>query len=109
MIEVRLGAGPSIVCRPRGDLGWANAMPLRQLAGGSARPGADVVIDLGDVSCIDAVGLSTLVASVRRVRASGGNARVSNLQPQVQRRMQLMGVHRLLTGCPAKEGDEQAA
>lgn len=109
MIEVRLGNGPSTVCRPRGDLDWANAVSLRRFISGSAGPGANVVIDLGDVASIDAVGLSTLVESVRRMRASGGQARVSNLRPQVQRRMQLVGVQRLLTVSPAGEDGARAA
>ena len=109
MIEVRLGPGPSIVCRPCGELDWANAVSLRRFISGALRPGTEVVIDLGDIGRIDAVGLSALVGSVRRVRASGGKARVSNPRPQVQRRMQLVGVHGLLTGCSARNGNDQAA
>jgi anti-anti-sigma factor len=109
VIEVRLGPGPRIVCRPYGELDWANAVSLRHFISGALRPGTEVVIDLSDIGRIDAVGLSALVGSVRRVQAYGGKARVSNPHPQVQRRMQLVGVHGLLTGCSPRNGSDQAA
>jgi anti-anti-sigma regulatory factor len=106
---VRLGPGPSIVCSPCGELEWANAISLRHFITGTLRPGTEVVVDLGHIGRTDAVELSALIGPVRRVRASGGKAWASNPHLQVQRRMQMAGVYGLLTGCSARNGNDQAA
>ena len=97
MTELQIGTGSSVTCRPLGDLDLVSAVSLRHLIGEVLRPGLEVVIDLQNVSLIDAVGLSALVGSVRRVRAVGGRARICNTQPRVQSLFRLVGVDRLLT------------
>jgi len=92
VIEVRLHPGTSIVLKPRGNLEWTNAMALLRLVSAAVPSRAEVIFDLGDVDRIGAVGLSALVGSVRRVRASGGTALVTNAHLQVQRRIELVGV-----------------
>ena len=97
MTELQIGTGSSVTCRPLGDLDLVSAVSLRHLIGEVLRPGLEVVTDLQNVSLIDAVGLSALVGSVRRVRAVGGRARICNTQPRVQSLFRLVGVDRLLT------------
>ena len=96
MTELHIGKGSSVTCRPSGDLDLVSAVSMRHLIGEVLRPGLEVVFDLQNVSFIDAVGLSPLVGSVRRVRAVGGRARISNAQPRVQSLFRLIGVDGLL-------------
>ena len=72
MIETRVLADSSIVCRPSGRVDWTAALSLRQAIGDSLRPGGDVVIDLRRVEFIDAVGMSAMVGAPG---AGGGRPR----------------------------------
>ena len=84
MIETTLDRDSSIrsvICRPIGQLDWAGAIALRHVVHDSVAPGAEIVIDLSRVAFVDAAGMSALVESVRRVRALGGTARISNVRP----------------------------
>jgi anti-anti-sigma factor len=108
VIETQLLADSSIVCRPSGSLDWIAAMSLRHVVGDSLQPGVKVVIDLSRVDFIDAVGISAIVGSVRRVRAVGGQAEICSASGQVRRRMELAGVYRLVTRCSATTGNDAA-
>ncbi len=101
MIETQVLADSTIVCRPAGSLDWIAAVSLRHALGGLLRPGVEVIIDLSRVEFIDAVGISAIVGSVRRVRAVGGQAQMCGASPQVRRRLELAGVYRLLMPCSA--------
>jgi anti-anti-sigma factor len=108
VIETQLLADSSIVCRPSGSLDWIAAMSLRHVIGDSLRPGVKVVIDLSRVDFIDAVGISAIVGSVRRVRAVGGQAEICSASGQVSRRMELADVYRLVMRCSATTGNDAA-
>jgi anti-anti-sigma factor len=84
------------------------AVSLRHAIHDSLQPGVVIVIDLSRVDFIDAVGMSALVGSVRRVRAVGGEAQICNATPQVRQRMELVGVYRLLTHSSARNGNDVA-
>ena len=81
MIETHLLADSGIVCRPSGSLDWIAAVSLRHAVGHSIQPGVDVIVDLSRVEFIDAVGISALVGTVRRVRALGGQANICGASP----------------------------
>jgi anti-anti-sigma factor len=108
VIETRVLADSSLVCRPSGSVDWIAAVALRHAIGDSLRPGVDVVIDLSRVEFIDAVGISAVAGSVRRVRAVGGQARICGASPEVCRRLELAGVYRLVMGCAATNGNDAA-
>jgi anti-anti-sigma factor len=108
VIETRVLGDLSIVCRPSGGLGWIAAVSLRHAIGDLLRPGVEVVIDLRRVDFIDAVGISALVGSVRRVRAVGGQAEIRGGSSQVRRRMELAGICPLLMGSAATHGNDAA-
>jgi anti-anti-sigma factor len=108
VIETQLLAGSSIVCRPSGSLDWIAAVSLRHVIGDLLRPGVAVIIDLSRVEFIDAVGISAIVGSVRRVRAGGGRAEVCGASPQVRRRLELAGVDRLVMRCSPTNGNDAA-
>lgn len=108
MIETHLLADSGIVCRPSGSLDWIAAVSLRHAVGHSIQPGVDVIVDLSRVEFIDAVGISALVGTVRRVRALGGQANICGASPEVRRRLELAGVYRLVMGCSARNGNDAA-
>jgi anti-anti-sigma factor len=108
VVESRIRADCSIVCRPAGGLDWISAMSLRHAIHDSLRPGVDILIDLSQVDFIDAVGMSALVGCVRRVRAVGGEALICNATPSVRQRMELVGVYSLLTRASARNGNDVA-
>ena len=100
MIETTVGPDSNIVCKPLSNLDWAGAMSLRHVVRDSLQSGVEIVIDLSRVNFIDSVGMHALVGTVRLARALGGSARITNARPQVDRRMDLVGVYRLLMRSP---------
>jgi anti-sigma B factor antagonist len=88
-----------------GNLDWMGAVTLRHVVQDSLQAGMQIVIDLGHVHAIDAVGISALVGTVRRVRATGGTARVCNVPPRLRRYVDLAGVTELLTPSGALNSD----
>jgi anti-sigma B factor antagonist len=108
VIGTKLRTDSSIVCGPSGSLDWLAAVSLRHVIQDSLRAGVDVVIDLSQVEFIDAVGISGVVGSVRRVRAVGGQAEICGASLEVRRRMQLAGVYRFLKRSSATDGDDAA-
>ena len=57
-----------------------------------SRPGAAVVLDLGDVAFMDASGLEFLVRARRHVEKGGGTLTVSRPTPQVHRLLAICGI-----------------
>jgi anti-anti-sigma factor len=90
MITVHTDAASTVVC-PLKDLNLAGAVHLRQLISSLLEPGLQLVIDLRHVGVVDAVGLSALVGSLRRVRAVGGTASIRNANPHLEWRLSLTG------------------
>ncbi|MGP8205705.1 MAG: STAS domain-containing protein [Acidimicrobiales bacterium] len=104
MIDTYVGSDFSIVCRPTGCLDWTGAAALRHAVHNVLCPEINLHIDLRHLNFVDAVGMSALVGSVRRVRAVGGKARIQNASPAVRRRLQIVGVYEFLTSSPANVG-----
>jgi anti-anti-sigma factor len=57
--------------------------------------GRDVVVDLHDLSFADSSLMLDLAALARRLRLQGRELLLHGAQPQVQRLIEMMGVHRL--------------
>jgi anti-anti-sigma factor len=96
VIEIENCADSTVVCRPSGDLDFISSMELRHVLSDLFRPDITLVIDLRSVDMIDAVGVSALVGSVRRVRAHGGRAHVCNANPRISWFFRLLDVDRLV-------------
>ena len=105
VVEMHICEDMSMVCSPVGTLDWIGAVPLRHVIHDSLRPGVQVVIDLSQVDDIDAVGMSALVGSIRRVHAAGGHAEIRNPTRTVRRRLELVGIHPLFMGQAATDND----
>ena len=76
MIETHIRQDETVACKPSGDLDWRTSVSFRHAVHDALRPGAHVLIDLSQVSLIDAVGLSAIVGTLRRARAVGALLRV---------------------------------
>jgi anti-sigma B factor antagonist len=71
------------ICRPVGALDAYSAPGARKcMALLSSVP--KLIVDLSEVPFIDSAGLRALLASIRRVRDSGGQVAVCSAQPQVR-------------------------
>jgi anti-anti-sigma factor len=98
MIEIVTLGDSRIVCRPLSDLDLRSSVSLRHVVGDILRPELDLVVDLSRVAAIDAVGLSALFGTARRVRAIGGTMAIRNVCPGIVWLFELVGLDRLLTG-----------
>ena len=82
-----------------GELDVATGAPLRaDLRRRFDEGERDVVIDLGDVSFIDAAGLGILVGAHRLYTNAGGSLRVRAPQRSVHRLLEITGLTRVLEG-----------
>jgi anti-sigma B factor antagonist len=105
-IECKSSPFQTIVVRPGRNLdanGGAGSL-LQMVA--LLEPGVHLTVDLSEVDFVDAAGLSALVGSVRRVRALGGTAELRRPRAGVRRRMELVGMNRLLIPSPIRIRDE---
>ncbi len=98
MIETQTCPDGSVRLRTFGDITWTTAESLRHTVGDSLFPGVCLIIDLGHVERIDAVGVSALVGSVRHARSVGGVAQVVNVRPRVRLVLEFAGAERFLLG-----------
>lgn len=97
MITLRICPDSSVVCQPFGALDFEAAAELRHQIAEIDRPSLELVFDLSRVDYLDAFGASVLVGSLRRVRAMGGTARVSHINPRIRWVLDLIGIDRFLT------------
>jgi anti-anti-sigma factor len=81
---------------------------LRHAIGDSLQPGVEVIIDLSRVEFVDAVGISAIAGSVRRVRAVGGHAQLCGASPEVRGRLELTRIYRLVMRCSPTNGNDDA-
>jgi anti-sigma B factor antagonist len=97
-VQPRGRSGPSRV-KARGELDVAALPELRgalaRAAGGASRP-AQVVLDLSDVTFLDAAVLGALVAERRVLQAAGGSLRLTGVSPKLQRLIGLTGLRETL-------------
>ena len=101
-IDIRTRPDASVILKPTGDLDWVSSVSLRHVVEDVLHPLARFVVDLEEVQNIDAVGVSALIGSIRRARSVGGDLRVVNPRPAVQRALRLADVYGRLS-CVAGE------
>jgi anti-anti-sigma factor len=108
MIERKICADGQIWLRAFGDFDWTAAVALRHAIEDSIYPGARLVIDLGSVESIDAVGASALGGWGRRAQSMGGGIQIVNAPSRIRATLQVAGAHDL-AGCPAPGLPPEAA
>jgi anti-sigma B factor antagonist len=90
-IEVRHEQGCAIVTAA-GEIDISTVAPLRERLFEVAASGAPLVVDLGQVSFIDSVGLATLVGAANRAAAHGGSLQVPRALPKIRQLVRLTGL-----------------
>ena len=90
-IEVRHEQGCAIVTAA-GEIDISTVAPLRKRLFELAASGAPLVVDLGQVSFIDSVGLATLVGAANRAAAHGGSLQVPCALPKIRQLVRLTGL-----------------
>jgi anti-anti-sigma factor len=92
-IRVDEQADGHVICRPMGELDIYAVYQFRQ-ALADLPLGSRVLIDMSDVSFVDASGLGALVGGVRRARGRGGDASLTYAKPVLMRLLQTIGLDR---------------
>jgi anti-anti-sigma factor len=90
-IEVRHEQGCAIVTAA-GEIDYSAVTALRERLFDVAASGAPLVVDLDRVSCIDSVGLATLVGAANRAAAHGGSLQVTCARPKIRQLVRLTGL-----------------
>ena len=91
----------TVVLAPGDELDIAVVPELRSRLAGAYRPGAQVVLDLHDVTFIDSSALSIVLAADRRLAASGGQLKLAHVSPPVRRVLRICGLADLVLPSPA--------
>ncbi|GHJ43978.1 hypothetical protein Cs7R123_13200 [Catellatospora sp. TT07R-123] len=96
-------AGDSVTAVLAGEIDFASAPGLQEWLGAqiSAHPGAQVLVDLGEVGFIDSSAIHVFVRARKLADTAGGGLRLVNTGGMVQRVLQVAGVYAHLCGGPA--------
>ncbi len=60
------------------------------------KPGAKVILDLGEVEFLDSSGMGVILSIVRELAASGGTLKLANVKKPVRTLFELVRFHRIL-------------
>ncbi|MDQ3756229.1 MAG: anti-sigma factor antagonist [Actinomycetota bacterium] len=90
--------GPHVVVEVSGEVDVYTAPQLRQvLMDVIDGRGVDVLdVDLAHLGFIDSTGLGVIVGALRRIRADGGDLRLLNPRPGVEKALQITGLADIL-------------
>jgi len=102
-LQVRRRPGYVLVAAA-GEIDISTVPRLRGLLG-TLTGGETVIVDLGQVSFIDATGLGALAGAAGRAAAAGGSLHVTAAPPRVRRLMAITGLDHLLTAATTADGD----
>jgi anti-sigma B factor antagonist len=92
-IEVRQGHGYAIVTAA-GEIDISTVTRLRERLFDIAASGRPLVVDFGQVSFIDSVGLAMLVGTANRAAAHGHSLQVACAPPKIRQLLRLAGLDR---------------
>lgn len=89
-----LSTAGKLTVLPRGEIDIATAPQLAERLSALEEAGTPTALDLSGVSFMDSSGIATLLRAVNRARENGWEFQVdTNTQPQVERVIQLSGIH----------------
>jgi anti-sigma B factor antagonist len=90
--------GPNVLVEVSGEVDVYTAPRLRQVLMDLIDGGGVAVldVDLAHLGFIDSTGLGVIVGSLRRIRADGGDLRLLNPRPGVERALQITGLAEIL-------------
>ncbi|HEX5200539.1 STAS domain-containing protein [Paractinoplanes rhizophilus] len=81
--------------RLRGEVDMATAAALERTLVRAIDPGSDLVVDVGELTFIDAAGLRALGRVDERMREHGRRLRLAGATPQLRRMLGVLGLHDL--------------
>jgi anti-sigma B factor antagonist len=97
-VAVRQREGRTVVVALSGELDLGSAPQFRKCLAELARIGAiHLVIDLSELTFLDATGISLLVTDYKRSSKAGGRLVVRNARPRVMRVFEITGLVELLS------------
>jgi anti-sigma B factor antagonist len=94
-LQVRRRSGYVLVAAA-GEIDISTVPRLHDVLGTLTADGWQVIVDLNQVSFIDATGLGTLASAAGRAAAAGGSLHVSAATPRVRRLLAITGLDRHL-------------
>jgi len=84
------------ILSPKGELGLSSSRTLEKIIGEEMGKGwKDIVIDFNDVPFVDTAGIGALITSLICLRDKKGDLKLSSLEPQVRRTLQMAGLTRI--------------
>jgi anti-anti-sigma factor len=89
-------ADVGMICHLVGNLEHLTVVEFRDSVAhlGAAK---QVIFELSAVPFVDSAGLGALIGTVRRTREQGGEAVVCAARPSVQRVLEMVGLHRIVS------------
>lgn len=93
----------TIVRAPSDELDIAAVPELRARLAAAHRPGAQVVLDMREVTFMDSSALAVVLAADRRLEAAGGALRLANVSAQVRRVLRICGLAHLVLHTSAEQ------
>lgn len=103
-LQVRRRPG-SVLVAAAGEIDISTVPRLRAVLGSAAAGGLRVLVDLEEVSFIDASGLGALAVAAGRAAAAGGSLHVTAAPPRVRRLLKVTGLGQHLLTAPADAED----
>jgi anti-sigma B factor antagonist len=85
-----------IITAPAGELDIAAVPQLRNALGAAAGGRTHVMLDLGEVTFMDAAALGVIAATAGRIRQAGGKLTILRPAPNVELVLRLTDLHKVL-------------
>jgi len=84
------------VLSPKGELDLSSSRTLEKIIGEEIGKGCkDIVIDFNDVPFVDTAGIGALITSLISLKDKEGNLKLSSLEPQVRKTLQMAGLTKI--------------
>ena len=89
--SVARGPGQTIVSVV-GEVDLSSSPALRRCLLNNGPPGTAIIVDLSEVTFLDSIGLSVLLAGRKRAQATGGDLSLRNPRPGVLKVLEITGL-----------------
>lgn len=84
------------ILSPQGELDLNSSRTLEKIIGEELGKGCkDIVIDFNDVPFVDTAGIGALITSLISLKDKKGDLKLSSLEPQVRRTLQMAGLTKI--------------
>ncbi len=84
------------ILSPQGELDLSNSKTLEKVIGKQIEKGCnEIIIDFGGVPFVDTAGIGALITSLICLRDKKGNLKLSSLEPQVKKTLQMAGLTKI--------------